>query len=203
MRKRKVNLNRQEQELIEQMRRDNRREGLTDIGKSDYSTGMDILRQSIEALVLSGIQSNNPDVRKNAEDMDVYLNDKYKGDVSALLKDPSTVNQVLNTAQTWVEHDESIAMDVEALQSSFTEASMTNQQLQQRSAESRNSDKPEERYVRKTSQVDGKTYVIDTQDESGSTYFSEEAWEEKSANTSPNALGWDNEGDTMSGLVDK
>lgn len=182
-----MKLTEQEKQMIMEQRALEAREVNAYAEPTGYERGASMLGQVLQHTLNEAIASNNPDVSTAAIQTAEYMLSKYES-WDKVVEDTNYVDKIRDFLKVASEHDNTLATSYELVDSGIKDMKLSDTDFRAMEEASRNSMKEEEEWSRKTSNTDGKTYVVNN---STGEYYTEEQWESNNTKEiQPHSLGW-------------
>ena len=152
-----------------------------------YERGASVLGQVLQNALNMAIESNNPDI-SIAADKTARLMEQHYATWDEVVQDTSFVHRLRDFMKKASEQDDTLLPTYDLVDSGIKDMSLSDADFKAMDEASRNNMKDDEEFSRKTSNVDGKVYVVKN---STGEYYTEEQWESNNTQeVQPHSLGW-------------
>lgn len=152
-----------------------------------YERGASMLGQALQNALNMAIESNNPDVAAAADKTARLMEQNYEN-WDKVVEDTAFVNRLREFMKVASVKDNTLLASYDLVDSGIKDMSLSDADFKAMDEASRNNMKDDEEFSRKTSNVDGKVYVVKN---STGEYYTEEQWESNNTQeVQAHTLGW-------------
>jgi hypothetical protein len=116
-------------ELQELKRQERAETARINIQESEYSTGLNMLADSLRLAIQTALQSNNPDIKAQAEKASEYLNSNF-ANWEEVVSNPDVVKEVKRGIDVYAQYDDSLLGVKDLLNDAVATASKTNEEIE-------------------------------------------------------------------------
>ena len=182
-----MNLTEEEQQMILQQRALEARENKAYAEPTGYERGASMLGQVLREAINTAMASSNEDIVKTADKLARGLEENFES-WDKVVENTALVDNIRNLMKDASAYDDKLIDTYDMVDSAIKDMQLSDAEFRAIDEASRNSFKEEEEWSRKTSNVDGKTYIVNN---STGEYYTEEAWESNNNDvTQADSLGW-------------
>lgn len=155
-----------------------------------YERGASMLGQVLQHAINNATYSTDESISAEAIKLATFMEGKY-ATWDEVVADTGFVNKVRDFFREASVHDTVLEKELDLIDSGMKDMGKSDADFRADEAASRNSFQEEDTWQRKTSNVDGETYVVNS--DTGE-YYSQEQWESNNTKeVQPHSLGWNGE----------